>query len=319
MAALLGICTLAVLLTPDTAWAWGPASHVYFASQGLNTLAALGVPLAHALLQFRTSFLFGAIAADMTIGKSFAAEELHCHKWSVAFDLLESAADEAQHAFMWGYLSHLAADTVAHNFFVPHHLVTHADKRSLAHAYWEIRADQLIAEPYWQRLADILRADHRENERLLATHLVPTLFSHRVNRHLFNGMMHIVSRRHWRRAVGRVAERSGRPITPMVLQPYHNVALATTVDLLHNGRAAHCVSALDPTGHHALAEAEAVRDRVLRGETSGTLSRYLPGQLPAYLELSGAGQDRAGQGPDSHGSPLLRQAVEPPSTLTAAR
>ncbi|MGD2063014.1 MAG: zinc dependent phospholipase C family protein [Nitrospirota bacterium] len=302
---------------PDTAWAWGPASHVYFASQALDTLAALGVPLADALLRFRASFLFGAVAADMTIGKSFAAEEVHCHNWSVAFDLQESAADEAQHAFMWGYLSHLAADTVAHNYFVPHHLVTHADKRSLAHAYWEIRADHLIAEPYWQRLAEVLRVDHRANERLLATNLVPTLFSHRVNRHLFNGMMHVVSRRQWRDAVGRVATRSGWPITPVVLHPYQKVALATTVDLLRNGRTARCVLALDPTGQRALRQAEAVRERVLRGEASDEATGYLPGQLPAYTPMSGGREHVAGHRAPSHGNPSLRQAIEPPSTLTA--
>jgi len=277
MVALLGFCTLAVLLTPDTAWAWGPASHVYFASQALDTLVALGVPLAGALLRFRTSFLFGAVAADMTIGKSFAAEEVHCHNWSVGFDLLESAADDAQHAFMWGYLSHLAADTVAHNYFVPHHLVAHADKRALAHAYWEIRADHLIPEPYWQHLTEILHLNHRASEGLLAAGLVPTLFSHRVNRHLFKGMMHIISRRRWRHAVGRVAARSGRPITALVLRPYQTMALATTVDLLRNGQSAQCVLTLDPTGHRALLEAEQVRDQVLRGEASNELAAYVPG------------------------------------------
>ena len=317
MAVLLGLCALTVLLTPDNAWAWGPASHVYFASQALDTLAALGVPLADALLRFRSSFLFGAVAADMTIGKSFASEEVHCHNWSVAFDLLNSAESEAQHALMWGYLSHLAADTVAHNFFVPHHLVTHAEKRALAHAYWEIRADHLVPEPYWQRLTEVLRLDHRASERLLAAGLVPTLFSHGVNRHLFNGMMHIVSRRRWRHAVGRVAARSGLPITPMVLQPYHRVALATTVDLLRNGVTAHCVQALDPTGYHALLEAEEVRARVLRGEAEEELGAYVPGRLPAYTGVPSPELYRDDHCVVDHGRPLLRQAIDPPSTLTA--
>jgi hypothetical protein len=319
MAVLLGFCTVAILLMPDTAWAWGPASHVYFASQALDTLAALGVPLADVLLKFRNSFLFGAVAADMTIGKSFAADEVHCHNWSVAFDLLQSAADDAQHAFMWGYLSHLAADTVAHNFFVPHHLVAHADKRALAHAYWEIRADHLIPEPYWQRLTEVLRLDHRASERLLAAGLVPTLFSHGVNRHLFNGMMHIVSRRRWRHAVGRVAARSGLPITSMVLQPYQRVALAMTVDLLRNGVTARCVEGLDPTGYRALREAEEVRQRVLRGEARDELAAYVPGQLPPYTGLYCSRRDGARHRGPSHGSPLPRQAIEPPSTLTADR
>jgi len=310
------LCFLVLLLLPESAFAWGPASHVYFASQALDTLAALGIPLAEVLVRFRTSFLFGSVAADMTIGKSFAREEMHCHNWSVAFGLLDAARDDAQHAFMWGYLCHLAADTVAHNYFVPHHLVAHADKRAMAHAYWEIRADALIPDPYWQRLAEIRAGDHRPSEQLMADGLVPTLFSHRVNRHLFHGMMRVVCRRRWRRAVNRVAARDRWPITPMVLRPYQRAALTHTVELLRHGRDARCVQELDPTGQAALARAEEAR-RSLHREEPEDRSRRRPVQLPEPGADSD-GHTAHGYRPASHGSPLRCHAIEPPSTLTAA-
>jgi len=274
------LCFLALLLLPENAFAWGPASHVYFASQALDTLAALGIPLAEVLVRFRTSFLFGSVAADMTIGKSFAQEETHCHNWSVAFGLLDAAEDDSQHAFMWGYLCHLAADTVAHNYFVPHHLVAYADKRAMAHAYWEIRADALIPEPYWQRLAEIRAGDHRHSERLMADGLVPTLFSHRINRHLFHGMMRVVCRRRWRHVVNRVAARDPWGITPMGLHPYQHAALTHTVELLRHGRGARCVQELDPTGHAALARAEEARRRRPCAERRAECAAYIPGRLP---------------------------------------
>jgi len=272
------LCFLAFLLLPESAFAWGPASHVYFASQALDTLAALGIPLAEVLVRFRTSFLFGSVAADMTIGKSFAHEETHCHNWSVAFGLLDAAEDDPQRAFMWGYLCHLAADTVAHNYFVPHHLVAHADKRAMAHAYWEIRADALIPEPYWQRLAEIRAGDHRHSERLMADGLVPTLFSHRVNRHLFHGMMRVVCRRRWRSVVDRVAARDPGGITPMGLHPYQRAALSHTVELLRHGRGARCVQELDPTGHAALAQAEEARRRRSCDEGRVECTAHMPGR-----------------------------------------
>jgi len=275
------LCLLALLLLPENAFAWGPASHVYFASQALDTLAALGIPLAEFLVRFRTSFLFGSVAADMTIGKSFANQDTHCHNWSVAFRLLDAANDDPQRAFMWGYLCHLAADTVAHNYFVPYHLVAHADKRAMAHAYWEIRADALIPEPYWQRLAEIHTADHRHGERLMADGLVPTLFSHRVNRHLFHGMMRVVCRRRWRHVVNRVAARDPWGITPMELHPYQHAALTHTVELLRHGRGARCVQELDPTGHAALARAEEARRRRSCDARRVECAAYIPGRLPS--------------------------------------
>jgi len=296
---MIALCFLALLLLPDNAFAWGPASHVYFASQALDTLAALGIPLAEVLVRFRTSFLFGSVAADMTIGKSFADEETHCHNWSVAFGLLDAAEDDPQRAFMWGYLCHLAADTVAHNYFVPHHLVAHADKRTMAHAYWEIRADALIPEPYWQRLAEIRAGDHRHSERLMAAGLVPTLFSHRVNRHLFHGMVRVVCRRRWRRVVDRVAARDPRGITPMGLHPYQHAALTHTLELLRHGRGARCVQELDPTGHAALARADEARRRGPGRERRGERAADNPGR---------------GSNPVSPLAVTSRLAIAPPPT-----
>jgi hypothetical protein len=311
------LCFLVLLLLPENACAWGPISHVYFASQALDTLAALGIPLAEVLVRYRTSFLFGSVAADMTIGKSFADQETHCHNWSVAFGLLDAAEDDPQHAFMWGYLCHLAADTVAHNYFVPYHLVAHADRRAMAHAYWEIRADALIAEPYWQRLAEIRAGDHRDSERLMAGGLAPTLFSHRVNRHLFHGMMRVVCQRRWRRTINRVAARDRWDITPIVLHPYQRSALSHTVELLRHGRGARCVQELDPTGYAALTRAEQVRKRLRCEKRRADFAADRPGEL-LRVGVGRDGHALHGYRLPSHGSPARCHAIEPPSTLTAA-
>jgi len=42
-------------------------------------------------------------------------------------------------AFAFGYLAHLAADTVAHNYFVPRQLAVTSSTSSLGHSYWESR------------------------------------------------------------------------------------------------------------------------------------------------------------------------------------
>jgi len=273
------LCLFSLLLWPDSAHAWGPATHVSLAAAALEQIVSLGLPITGLLLRHHSHFLFGSVAADETIAKSLAPAELHCHRWEVAFALLDGAPDEATRAFMWGYLSHLAADTVAHNLYVPHHLVAHADQRAFSHAYWEIRADQLIPEAEWQLLADLAAEDHRAGERHMAGGLTPTLFSHGVSRHLFYGWLTTVSRPPWRHTVARMAAHSTWPITPVVLRPYRERAIAHTVELLAAGEHAACVRDLDPTGKAALTEATRLRRLLRRGGWSDEVAAYVPGQL----------------------------------------
>jgi len=278
------LCLLLPLLWPASAHAWGPATHLSLAAAALEQIVPLGLSLTPLLLRHRNHFLFGSIAADETIAKSLAPPARHCHRWEVAFALLDAAPDAATRAFMWGYLCHLAADTVAHNLYVPHHLVAHVGQHSFSHAYWELRADQLAPEAAWRLLAALTAEDHRVGERHLARYLTPTLFSHGVSRRLFYGWLTTVSRPPWRRATARMAARSAWPITPVVLRPYRQRALAHTVELLARGAQATCVRDLDPTGRAALREATRLRRLLRRGGWSDAVAAYVPGQLdPAGL------------------------------------
>jgi len=273
------LCLLCLLLVPNPAHAWGPATHVSLAAAALEQIVPLSLPITGLLLRHRGHFLFGSVAADETLAKSLAPAERHCHRWEVAFALLDGAPDEPTRAFMWGYLCHLAADTVAHNLYVPHHLVAHAGQRTLSHAYWEIRADQLIPEAEWRLLADLMAEDHRASERHMAGGLTPTLFSHGVSRRLFYGWLGAVCRPPWRRTVARVTARSAWPISPVVLRPYRDRAVTHTVELLAEGTAATCVRDLDPTGKAALTEAARLRRLLRRGGWSDAVATYIPGQL----------------------------------------
>ena len=47
----------------------------------------------------------------------------HSHNWSTGFGLLSAARGSEEQAFALGYLAHLGADVVAHNFFLPARLI----------------------------------------------------------------------------------------------------------------------------------------------------------------------------------------------------
>ncbi len=140
----LGLASIALLILafPSDAQAWGPLAHLNFSAQALANLGAVQPGLRHVLQDFGNEFLYGSLAADIVVGKNMARYLYHCHNWRVGFNVFKHAKPGAEEAFALGFLSHLAADTVAHNYFVPFKTVTSYHKTNTRHAYWELRYDQ---------------------------------------------------------------------------------------------------------------------------------------------------------------------------------
>jgi hypothetical protein len=140
----LSLTSIAVLILvfPSDAQAWGPLAHLNFSAQTLAGIGAVQPSLRGVLQDFGNEFLYGSLAADIVVGKNMARYLYHCHNWRVGFNVFRHAKAGAEQAFALGFLSHLAADTVAHNYFVPFKTVASYHKASTRHAYWELRYDQ---------------------------------------------------------------------------------------------------------------------------------------------------------------------------------
>ena len=89
------------------------------------------------------------------------------HSWKGGFRFLNEAVDDQEMAYAYGFLSHLAADVVAHNFFVPNLTNEYRALRKKSHLYWEIRADYLVGQEYTKIARDVLAMDHRACDNLL--------------------------------------------------------------------------------------------------------------------------------------------------------
>jgi Zinc dependent phospholipase C len=133
---------LAILALPSDAQAWGPLAHLNFSAQALQALGPVQPSLRQVLQDFANEFLYGSLAADIVVGKNMAKYLYHCHNWRVGFNVFKHARAGAEQAVALGFLSHLAADTVAHNYYVPFKTVASYHKRNTKHAYWELRYDQ---------------------------------------------------------------------------------------------------------------------------------------------------------------------------------
>ena len=89
----------------------------------LANLPVLPAAIADLLRAYPFDFLYGNIAADSSIAKHYAPLGRHCHYWHVGQEIHDLAESDALRAFGLGYLCHLSADTVAHNYFVPRQLM----------------------------------------------------------------------------------------------------------------------------------------------------------------------------------------------------
>jgi len=255
-AAALGI--LAVAALPSEAWAWTPGTHIFLGEAVLRALAHLPGGVAELLAAFPYDFLYGSIAADTSIAKKYAPAGRHCHSWNVGFEIHERAGDEPLRAFALGYLAHLAADTVAHNYFVPRYLAITSSTNALGHSYWESRFETHLGERFSRRAREVILLDHGRSDEHLDRILSPTIFSTSTNRRIFRGMVYVTDTESWQRIFQLASERSRWDLTDPDVGRYLVRSFEYIMDLLRRFHAAEAF-ALDPAGEEPLRMAKRVR------------------------------------------------------------
>ncbi|MBF0540868.1 MAG: zinc dependent phospholipase C family protein [Nitrospirae bacterium] len=175
------ITIFGILLIPSNAFAWGPLTHIFIGNEIL-TLSSLLPPAVYSVIkQYREDFLYGNIIADLVIGKKYLPPDKNVHGWDFGFNLLDSAQNNQQKAFVYGYLVHLAADTVAHEF------LTH-EKKNIAHTLYELKADSLLHKKYWLQAVTIKKNVQRRNDEFLGNSISRLFLSFRTFKRIFKGI-----------------------------------------------------------------------------------------------------------------------------------
>ncbi|MEK7667661.1 MAG: zinc dependent phospholipase C family protein [Gemmatimonadota bacterium] len=261
-AAVLAVAVLLVALLPTDGWAWSPGTHIFLGQAVLTHLDLLPSAIASVLQACPLDFLYGSIAADTSFAKKYVPAGRHSHSWHVGEEIVELAATERLTAFGLGYLAHLAADTIAHNYFVPRQLVLTSTTRALGHSYWEARFDHHIGEQCARKAREVIALDHGESDAHLDRIISPTIFSVRTNRRLFRGMVQLTDLTNWQRVVQLAAENSRWDLGDPDVERHMATAYDLVLDCLIAGGAAHA-RRLDPSGHTALAAAKRMRRHAL--------------------------------------------------------
>ncbi len=141
----------------DLCFAWGPMTHTYFAHEVLRAASVLSAPVYSLLTAYSTNFIYGSIVADNFLGKP---GQKNPHDWDTGFILLSNAHTRSDAAFAYGFLGHLATDTVAHG------QMNLGAKTKLGHAWIEIESDSLMANSCWKTVVQLDKKRLISNDRL---------------------------------------------------------------------------------------------------------------------------------------------------------
>ena len=248
----------------------------------LRSLYLLPTVVAELIRAFPYEFLYGSIAADTSVAKKYAAAGRHCHSWPVGMEILDRARDEPLRAFAVGYLAHLAADVVAHNFFVPRQLAVTSSTMALGHSYWESRFETHLGDTAARRAKEIIVLDHTRSDAHLDRILSPTIFSTPTNRRIFRGMVRVTDSESWQRIFQLAAERSRWDLPDAEVALYLARSFDYIIDQLSRMESAEPMQ-LDPAGESQLQLAKRVRRAALRagGEEFATVEGDRQFGMPA--------------------------------------
>jgi hypothetical protein len=262
---------LVLLALPHVAHAWTPGTHIYLGESALSSLGQLPAAVADLLRAYPFDFLYGNIAADSSIAKHYAPLGRHCHYWHVGQEIHDLAESDALRAFGLGYLCHLAADTVAHNYFVPRQLMITSSTAAVGHSYWETRVETHLGDAYARSAKDVILLNHAEADAHLDRIIAPTIFSVRTNRRLFRGMVHLTESPSWQRATQVAREYSRWPLTDEDVERHLGLSYDYMMEFL--GGPDSPALQLDPSGERPLKIAKELRRRVLRDSGRRNVSK----------------------------------------------
>ena len=264
---------LLFLVFPDPAHAWTPGTHIYLGESVLANLALLPTAVADLLRAYPFDFLYGNIAADSSIAKQLRAA-------GPALSLLARGPGDPRSGGSrtrcapsgWAISRHLAADTIAHNYFVPRQLMLTSSTAAVGHSYWETRVEAHLGDAYARAAKDVILLDHSEADAHLDRLIAPTIFSVRTNRRLFRGMVRLTETTSWQRASQVAREYSRWSLADQDVERHLGLSYDFMIELL--GGSDVSAHQLDPSGERPLKTAKEMRRRVLR-----TAGRRNPARL----------------------------------------
>ena len=218
------ITFIAVLIVPSFAFAWGPMTHMYLGNEIFSFAPLIPAGVMALLRKYRQDFLYGNLMADTILGKKYLPDDKSSHSWELAFNMLEQAKRGPEKAFVYGYLSHLAADTVAHETLTE-------DMKDMGHTWVELKADSVIDKVYWLQYVTMSKTMKKRHELFLEGSVESFLFSFKTNKRIYKSIVFLSF----------LNKKRKRGINKKQIESLHKDSILRMLDILRNGSEAAAV------------------------------------------------------------------------------
>ena len=235
------------LVTSDYTYAWGAGIHIMEGSYVLNHLNLILPWIAEPLRAFPYDYLYGCISADIFIGKGSRRRDDHCHNWSIAMKMLEAADSPSHFSFVYGYLSHLCADIIAHNFYIPNQLYLTSSTKKLGHIYWEYRSDAYIEKKYWKLANRIISGENVENDEFMQNFFKSKMISFQKKKKLYVRTIKLCDLEQWQDMVVLISRNSRWDLSREYILSLYRHSLNLIFDFLNHLDNSVCLN-YDPVG-----------------------------------------------------------------------
>jgi hypothetical protein len=240
-----GLCFFSLLVDP--AWAWGPAMHTAIACRILQNGIAILPVIAAIIKSFPREFVYGSLAADFFVGRGTKPKEGHSHNWQTGFRLLHKAKSDQEAAYAYGFIAHLAADVIAHNYFVPNLIHQVSTWRKVGHLYWEAKADHSVGPMYMKIAKELLVKDELCCDDLLKAAVGKTRNGLKTRRQIFTQTVKLSDYLTNSVPINLIDMSTRYRISPPYLAFMANVSYGLVQDVLTHPYSSPCLS-FDPIG-----------------------------------------------------------------------
>ncbi len=256
-----------ILLTAPMAHAWGTGVHLAIGNHILHHLGLVAPAIAEILRHHSNEFLYGCLSADIFIGKGCRTTPTHSHNWSVGRKLLDFAPTPQLESYAYGYLSHLAADTIAHNYFVPNMLASTPGSGKLNHVYIEMQADMHIS---WDpsEAKELFKHSYKAEDANLLCVTENKKLPFFLKKQLYRGGILASNKKTWNNSLSFMHQLIPRATDPAYFDQMFLLSQDVVQDFLNDPEKAFVLN-LDPVGTDNLARAHLSRRKRNRSIRQG--------------------------------------------------
>jgi hypothetical protein len=233
------------------AWAWGPAIHTAISCSVLDNARQILPEIAAIIQNFSMEYIYGNLAADFFIGKGQKRKKGHSHNWETGFKLLSEAESEREASYAYGFLSHLAADVVAHNYFVPDYMNRLLMWKRVSHFYTEAVADKYTGPFYLKMAMSVLEMKDLGCDRMLKAAVIRNSHGLKAKKQIYTQSLKVSDYLYYNPQLSFVNSRTPERISVEYMTFMIGLAFRLVRDLLSYPDSSPCLD-YDPIGEDNL-------------------------------------------------------------------